>query len=61
MTGLTKDEEKQRRRDAFAWAFLPLLRELHEAGSQAFRPPPGWKARQRSNFAPPRPDYPAAS
>src|SRR3954466_12949995 len=28
---------------------------------QAFRSPPGRKARQRSNFAPPRPDYPAAS
>src|SRR4051812_2315002 len=28
---------------------------------QTFRPPPGRKARQRSNFALPRPDYPAAS
>jgi hypothetical protein len=33
------------------------IHSLHPPGL----PPPGRKARQRSKFAPPRPDYPAAS
>src|SRR3954454_23320375 len=49
---------------------LPLAHPLHMAGTpnpriqihpQAFRSPLRRKARQRANFAPPQPDYPAAS